>query len=111
MRRVVITGMGIWSCLGTSLEEVSDSLKNGKSGIGVEEIRKEFGYRSPLTGIVPIPELKDKLLDFADTFLPGGSFIWGARVTGNPTDPATIERNAVLKDFYYDYVRDYYKTH
>ena len=42
MRRVVITGMGIWSCLGTSLEEVSDSLKNGKSGIGVEEIRKEF---------------------------------------------------------------------
>lgn len=61
MRRVVITGMGIWSCLGTSLEEVSDSLKNGKSGIGVEEIRKEFGYRSPLTGIVPIPELKGKL--------------------------------------------------
>ncbi|MCQ2440010.1 MAG: hypothetical protein MJ074_09630 [Oscillospiraceae bacterium] len=60
---------------------------------------------------IPIPELKDKLLDFADTFLPGGSFIWGARVTGNPTDPATIERNAVLKDFYYDYVRDYYKTH
>lgn len=61
MRRVVITGMGIWSCLGTSLEEVSDSLKNGKSGIGIEEIRKEFGYRSPLTGIVPIPELKGKL--------------------------------------------------
>ncbi len=61
MRRVVITGMGIWSCLGTSLEEVSDSLKNGRSGIGIEEIRKEFGYRSPLTGIVPIPELKGKL--------------------------------------------------
>lgn len=57
-RRVVITGMGIWSCLGTSIEQVAESLKTGKSGIGVEEKRLEYGYRSPLTGIVPKPELK-----------------------------------------------------
>ena len=57
-RRVVITGMGIWSCLGTSIEQVAESLKAGKSGIGVEEKRLEYGYRSPLTGIVPKPELK-----------------------------------------------------
>lgn len=57
-RRVVITGMGIWSCLGTSIEQVTESLKAGKSGIGVEEKRLEYGYRSPLTGIVPKPELK-----------------------------------------------------
>lgn len=57
-RRVVITGMGIWSCLGTTIEQVAESLKAGRSGIGVEEKRLEYGYRSPLTGIVPKPELK-----------------------------------------------------
>ena len=35
--------MGIWSCLGTTIEEVRDSLFNGKSGIGIEEIRNEYG--------------------------------------------------------------------
>ena len=58
MGRVVITGMGIWSCLGTTLEEVKDSLFNGKSGIGVEDIRLEYGYQSALTGIVKKPVLK-----------------------------------------------------
>jgi len=58
MGRVVITGMGIWSCLGTTIEEVKDSLYNGKSGIGIEEIRKTYGYQSALTGIVKKPELK-----------------------------------------------------
>lgn len=58
MKRVVITGMGIWSCLGTTIEEVKESLYNGKSGIGIEEIRKEYGYQSPLTGIVKTPVLK-----------------------------------------------------
>lgn len=58
MGRVVITGMGIWSCLGTTLEEVKDSLYNGKSGIGIEDIRIEYGYQSALTGIVKKPVLK-----------------------------------------------------
>ena len=58
MRRVVITGTGIWSCLGTSLDAVAQSLREGKSGIGIEDIRKEYGYRSPLTGIVEKPQLK-----------------------------------------------------
>ena len=31
--RVVITGMGLWSCLGTTLDEVRDALYTGKSGI------------------------------------------------------------------------------
>ena len=58
MRRVVITGMGIWSCIGTSIEEVKDSLYNGKSGIGTEPERLTYGFQSPLTGIVPKPQLK-----------------------------------------------------
>lgn len=57
-RRVVVTGIGIWSCLGTSLEDVKVSLYNGKSGIGIDPDRTAYGYRSALTGIVPRPKLK-----------------------------------------------------
>ena len=58
MRRVVITGMGIWSCLGYNVEEVRQSLYEGKSGIGVEPERLDYGYQSGLTGIVKLPQLK-----------------------------------------------------
>jgi len=58
MKRVVITGMGIWSCLGTTIDEVKDSLYNGKSGIGIEDERLKYGYQSALTGIVKKPVLK-----------------------------------------------------
>jgi len=58
MRRVVITGMGIWSCIGESCGEVEQSLRSGKSGIGIDPLRTEYGYRSPLTGIVRRPSLK-----------------------------------------------------
>ena len=60
--RVVITGMGIYSCLGTSLDEVTQSLREGKSGIIYDEERKEYGFKSALTGMVPSPDLK-KLLN------------------------------------------------
>ncbi|UOE40845.1 beta-ketoacyl-[acyl-carrier-protein] synthase family protein [Chryseobacterium suipulveris] len=59
--RVVITGMGIYSCIGITLDEVKDSLYNGKSGIVLDEERKAFGYRSGLTGKVPKPNLKNLL--------------------------------------------------
>lgn len=61
MKRVVITGMGIYSCIGKNLEEVKDSLYKGKSGIGIDPIRTEFGFRSPLTGMVEDPDLKKML--------------------------------------------------
>ncbi len=57
-RRVVITGMGIWSCLGTSLDEVRDSLYNSKCGIVFDQARKDMGFRSALTSAVATPELK-----------------------------------------------------
>ncbi|MDL2320646.1 beta-ketoacyl-[acyl-carrier-protein] synthase family protein, partial [Alistipes sp. OttesenSCG-928-B03] len=60
-RRVVITGMGIYSCIGNGLDEVRDSLYHGRSGIGLDPARKEFGYRSALTGIVARPDLKGML--------------------------------------------------
>ncbi len=55
--------MGIWSCLGTDLDTVRDALYNGKSGIGLQKERLEYGYRSGLTGIVPEPEITKKMLD------------------------------------------------
>ena len=61
MNRVVITGMGIYSCIGTNLEEVKKSLYAGKSGIGIDLVRIEMGFRSALTGVLPTPDLK-KLL-------------------------------------------------
>lgn len=57
-KRVVITGIGIWSCLGTDTDTVKASLYNGKSGIGIQAERLEYGYRSALTGIVNKPKLK-----------------------------------------------------
>ena len=58
MNRVVITGMGIWSCIGTSLDEVIDALYAGKSGIILDPVRKEAGFRSGLVGNVPKADLK-----------------------------------------------------
>lgn len=60
-RRVVVTGMGIWSCLGTNLEDVKTSLYEGRSGIGIEQERITYGYQSALTGIVEKPVLKGLL--------------------------------------------------
>ena len=61
MRRVVITGIGIWSCLGTNVDEVRQSLYEGRSGIGTDEARKDYGYQSTLTGVVQKPLLKGVL--------------------------------------------------
>lgn len=61
MKRVVITGMGVYSSIGKNKEEVLLSLQNGKSGIGIEPLRTEMGFRSPLTGILEVPDLKGKL--------------------------------------------------
>lgn len=60
-KRVVITGIGIWSCLGTDVDTVKESLYKGKSGIGLDEKRLEYGFRSGLTGLVEKPVLKGLL--------------------------------------------------
>lgn len=54
MRRVVITGMGIVSCLGNTTKDVLHSLKHGKSGIRYNESYKEKGFRSQISGSVEI---------------------------------------------------------
>jgi 3-oxoacyl-[acyl-carrier-protein] synthase-1 len=54
MRRAVITGIGVVSCLGNSKESVLDSLKSGRSGIRANESFKEMGLRSQVSGGVDI---------------------------------------------------------
>lgn len=61
MKRVVISGIGIYSTIGTDIESVTKSLYEGRSGIGIDERRKEFGFRSCLTGILERPNLKGHL--------------------------------------------------
>ena len=70
MNRVVITGLGIYSCIGKSLEEVKTSLMEGKSGIIFDEGRKAMGFRSALTGFVERPNLKGLLDRRARIMLP-----------------------------------------
>jgi 3-oxoacyl-[acyl-carrier-protein] synthase-1 len=69
-RRVVITGMGIYSCLGKNLTEVRDALYTGKSGIIIDPARKDLGFRSSLTGGVELPELKGVLSRNQRVFMP-----------------------------------------
>jgi len=66
-RRVVVTGMGIVSCIGNNVEEVLNSLKEGKSGISVDPVYKEMGFRTNVCGKpnINFEELIDrKLLRF-----------------------------------------------
>lgn len=61
LKRVVISGMGIYSVLGKNIEEVTKSLYEGRSGIILDPLRKEMGFRSALTGVIDSPDLKGVL--------------------------------------------------
>ena len=67
MKNVVITGMGIKSCIGNNYKEVLDNLQNGRSGIVFNKTYSKMGFRSCVSGTVNI-ELSDhinrKLLRF-----------------------------------------------
>ncbi|MCQ2249952.1 MAG: beta-ketoacyl-[acyl-carrier-protein] synthase family protein [Bacteroidales bacterium] len=69
-KRVVITGMGIYSCLGKTLDEVRDSLYNGVSGIVLDQERKDLGFRSGLTSKLEVPDLKGQLSRGQRVFMP-----------------------------------------
>ncbi|OMH28415.1 beta-ketoacyl-ACP synthase I [Motiliproteus sp. MSK22-1] len=61
MRRAVVTGIGITSCLGCDQETVLESLKTGRSGISFQEDYKEMGFRSHVAGSVDLDI--DNLID------------------------------------------------
>ncbi len=70
VKRVVITGIGLWGCLGKNIDEVTESLKAGRSGIGLDRDRLTYGYQSGLTGLVERPKLKGLLDRRVRTGLP-----------------------------------------
>ena len=73
MRRVVITGIGIVSCIGNNKTEVLDSLLNTKSGIAFSEEHKKYNFRSQVIGAVKNLDI-DKLIDRKiRRFMGGGS--------------------------------------
>jgi 3-oxoacyl-[acyl-carrier-protein] synthase-1 len=64
LRRVVVTGMGIVSCIGNSVDEVLESLKAGKSGISFSEDYAAKGFRSQVYGLpkINLSEVIDRRL-------------------------------------------------
>lgn len=91
--RVVITGMGIYSCIGKNPDEVRSSLYVGRSGIILDPVRKEMGYRSGLTGFVERPVLKGLLDRRARIMLPEqGEYAYMATLQA-------LEQAAIDEDF------------
>lgn len=60
MRRAVITGIGVVSCLGNDIDSVTESLREGKSGITFREEYKEMGMRSQIAA-APVIDFKDHI--------------------------------------------------
>ncbi len=60
MKRVVVTGMGIVSCLGNNTTSVLEALKTGSSGIRFQEVYAEAGLRSHIAGNIEI-DLKEHI--------------------------------------------------
>lgn len=63
MRRVVITGAGIVSCIGHDLATVTAALKQGKSGITFNESYAEHGFKSQVSGSINKSELDTTGID------------------------------------------------
>jgi len=55
--------------------------------------------------------LRDALVEYVDTFAPGGGFVFSAMMVGNTNDPVYVQKREFVKDFYFDYVKNWYKTH
>jgi 3-oxoacyl-[acyl-carrier-protein] synthase-1 len=61
VKKVVVTGMGIWSSIGQNLHEVTNNLRLGKSGVRFDPERISLGLKSALVGSVPMPDLRPLL--------------------------------------------------
>ena len=56
-------------------------------------------------------ELREALIEYVDTFAPGGGFTYMAMGGGPKDDPKAERRREIIKDVYWNYAHDYYKTH
>lgn len=85
-------------------------------------IKKKYGDRLALCGCwdsqgrlgssaAGDDELREALYTYTDTFAPGGNFTFAAMVGGAADDPTANAKRELIKDFFFDYARDWYKAH
>lgn len=93
MRRVVVTGMGIVSCLGNTRDGVTDSLRHGKSGISFNESYREIGLRSQVSGSVDIDLVA--LIDRKHKRFMGDAASYAYVALRNAIEDAGLEENDI----------------
>ncbi|MGB5259602.1 MAG: beta-ketoacyl-ACP synthase I [Gammaproteobacteria bacterium] len=101
MRRVVVTGLGIVSSIGNNTKEVTDSLRNGRSGIEYIEEYRELGFRSHVAGTVNLDT--DELIDRKLRRFMGNSAAYNyiamqeaVNDSGLPEDMVSNERTGLI---------------
>ncbi len=97
MREVVVTGYGIVSCLGNDIDAVTESLKNSNSGITINEINKELGLRSHISGSITDLNPKEKIDRKLYRFM-GDAAAFAYLSAEEAIENANLS-NEVLKDF------------
>ena len=97
MREVVVTGYGIVSCLGNDIDAVTESLKNSNSGITINEINKELGLRSYISGSITDLNPKEKIDRKLYRFM-GDAAAFAYLSAEEAIENANLS-NKVLKDF------------
>ena len=114
---------------GKSEQFIDDWLEIGVKGWNpaqitndLKGIKAKYGDRLVLSGcwdsqgrvgskFVEEDELIEALYTYTDTFAPGGNFCFSAHIGGLESDVEAAEKRAIIKKFFFDYARDYYKTH
>jgi len=97
MQRVVITGMGAYSCLGESLETISESLRAGRSGVVLSPERKAKGFRSGLMTRLPQVDVKAELDRRARKWMPEPA-VYAALATNRALASAGLTREDVARE-------------
>ena len=96
MRRVVVTGIGIVSCIGNDKDEVAKSLKNGTSGITRDDRMTELGFRSQISGR-PTLVAKDHIPKRSYRFM-GDAAGWSAVSMQQAIDDSGLNEDQVSND-------------
>ena len=94
MRRVAITGIGIVSCIGNSIAEVSDSLRNGKSGISRADKYVRLGFRSQIYGM-PTLDIEAAVDKRVRRFMGEGA-AWNYVAMEQAIADAALEENDII---------------
>ena len=96
MRRVVVTGMGIVSCIGENIDDVKESLQAGRSGITLDEKMVELGFRSQISGR-PTVVAKDHVNKRSMRFM-GDAAGWSAVAMQEAIEMSGLEEHQISND-------------